>query len=190
MTPEGHKTVRYSLALIAILVIGYFVLHRNTPEETKIEKQTVQLQPIIIEGKDWKPVVINPGKSDPYIPQSNDSLRMLYIKLFEQNSQTVTYDTTFTDTNYTEHLTFKIKENKLDQFTRELTIINTNTEKIKQQTFGIYGGLALHNIAGTINPAFVFTYQPRQGSLYTIGKDATGTGFIFSAQIPIYRHYK
>lgn len=190
MTPEGHKTVQYSLVLIAIIVIGYFVQNRNTPGEPKIEKQTVQLQPIIIEGKDWKPVVINPGKSDPYIPQSNDSLRMLYIKLFEQNSQTVSYDTTFADTNYTEHLSFSIRENKLDKFTRELTIINTNTEKIKQQTFGIYGGLALHNTAGIINPALLFTYQPRQGSLYTLGKDVTGTGFIIAAQIPIFRRYK
>lgn len=194
MKKEFLRELFRALILTIVMVVGLIIYHKfYTPEplaSEKITKSVIELQPIYIQGKDWKPLIIQQGNTDPYIPQDNDSLRRLYIALFEKNSETVFYDTAFKDTNYTEHLSFSIRENKLDKFSRQLTIINTNTEKIKQQTFGLYGGFALHKTADIINPAFLLTYQPRQGSLYTLGKDATGSGFIFSAQFPLFRKYK
>lgn len=185
-----NSLLRIIEVIIIFLILYYFLKPAPAGFNEKTTHTETKLQPIYIQGKDWKPVIIQQGNTDPFIPQDNDSLRRLYIALFEKNSETVFYDTAFKDTNYTEHLSFSIRENKLDKFSRQLTIINTNTEKIKQQTFGLYGGLALHKTADIINPAFLLTYQPRQGNLYTLGKDATGSGFIFSVQLPLFRKYK
>lgn len=195
MNEHQHKTMRAGIygviAIIALFVfMDLFHTKINSQPDVIVTHDTLRYE-TVIKGQDWKPIIVTVGdKSAPTLPLNYDSLATAYLRLYKDFNSTVRYDTTLKDSVSSERLQFAIRENRLQDFKRNLTLINTTTEKIKKQAFAIYGGGILHTTNGITSPALSLTYQSTSGYLYSFGKDITGTGFVVSASLPLYRHYK